>query len=49
MGRGSAGFTAIELVLAIFVLLALATITVYAYQTYSVRDQVGDEIGRAHV
>jgi Tfp pilus assembly major pilin PilA len=44
MGRGSAGFTAIELVLAIFVLLALATITVYAYQTYSVRDQVGDAL-----
>lgn len=44
MGTRSAGFTAIELVLAVFVLLALATITVYAYQTYSVRDQVGDAL-----
>ena len=44
MGRHSAGFSAIELVLAIFVLFALATITVYAYQTYSVRDQVGDAL-----
>ena len=44
MGRGSAGFTAIELVLAIFVLLALATTVFVSFQA----DRIADERDRAN-
>jgi hypothetical protein len=44
MPRKAAGVTVIELVLAVAMLVALAAFTVYAYQTYSIRDQVHDAL-----